>query len=49
MQTRGLAGAVFNAAKEVALDSFIDGKLGFMQMAAVVETTRLLLYTSRGG
>ncbi len=39
MQTRGLAGAVFNAAKEVALDSFIDGKLGFMQMAAVVETT----------
>lgn len=39
MQTRGLSGAVFNAAKEVALDHFIAGSLGFMQMAAVVETT----------
>lgn len=39
MATRGLAGAVFNAAKEVALDHFIDGKLGFMDMAGVVETT----------
>ncbi len=37
MAMRGLAGAVFNAAKEVALDHFIAGGLGFMQMAAVVE------------
>jgi 1-deoxy-D-xylulose-5-phosphate reductoisomerase len=37
MATRGLSGAVFNAAKEVALDHFIAGSLGFMQMAAVVE------------
>ncbi|OZA12812.1 MAG: 1-deoxy-D-xylulose-5-phosphate reductoisomerase, partial [Rhodobacterales bacterium 17-64-5] len=39
MATRGLAGAAFNAAKEVALDHFIAGGLGFMQMAAVVEAT----------
>jgi 1-deoxy-D-xylulose-5-phosphate reductoisomerase len=39
MQTRGLAGAAFNAAKEVALDHFIAGALGFMQMAAVVDHT----------
>jgi len=39
MATRGLAGAAFNAAKEVALDHFIAGDLGFMQMAAVVEAT----------
>jgi 1-deoxy-D-xylulose-5-phosphate reductoisomerase len=37
MATRGLSGAVFNAAKEVALDHFIAGGLGFMQMAGVVE------------
>jgi 1-deoxy-D-xylulose-5-phosphate reductoisomerase len=43
MQTRGLSGAAFNAAKEVALDHFIAGGLGFMQMAGVVEAvlTRL--------
>ena len=39
METRGLAGAVFNAAKEVALDGFIAGQIGFMDMAAVVEMT----------
>ncbi len=39
MAVRGLAGAAFNAAKEVALDWFIDGKLGFMQMSGVVEAT----------
>ncbi len=39
MAVRGLAGAAFNAAKEVALDHFIAGGLGFMQMAAVVEDT----------
>ncbi len=39
MENRGLAGAAFNAAKEIALDQFIAGGLGFMQMAAVVEAT----------
>ncbi len=39
MATRGLAGAAFNAAKEIALDHFIAGKLGFLQMAALVEAT----------
>ncbi len=39
MRIRGLAGAVFNAAKEVALDHFFAGHIGFMQMAEVVEAT----------
>lgn len=33
----GLTGAVFNAAKETALDAFITGQIGFLQMAEVVE------------
>ena len=37
METGGLAGAVFNAAKEAALDGFIAGKIGFLEMAGVVE------------
>ena len=37
MERRGLAGAVFNAAKETALDGFIDGRLLFPQMADVVD------------
>jgi len=36
MEEGGLAGAVFNAAKERALDGFIDGRIGFLDMAAVV-------------
>ncbi|PZQ99585.1 MAG: 1-deoxy-D-xylulose-5-phosphate reductoisomerase [Cereibacter sphaeroides] len=39
MELGGLAGAVFNAAKEVALDHFIAGSLGFGEMAMVVEDT----------
>ncbi len=39
MDTGGLAGAAFNAAKEIALDHFIAGGLGFADMAAVVEAT----------
>jgi 1-deoxy-D-xylulose-5-phosphate reductoisomerase len=39
MRIRGLAGAAFNAAKEVALDRFLAGQIGFMDMAGVVETT----------
>jgi 1-deoxy-D-xylulose-5-phosphate reductoisomerase len=38
METRGLAGAAFNAGKEVALDMFIAGRIGFMDMASLVET-----------
>ncbi len=39
METRGLAGAVFNAAKETALDGFIAERIGFTRMAGVVEET----------
>jgi len=39
METGGLAGAVFNAAKERALDGFIAGDIGFLQMSAVVAGT----------
>jgi 1-deoxy-D-xylulose-5-phosphate reductoisomerase len=39
MATGGLAGAAFNAAKEVALDRFLDGQIGFLHMAEVVERT----------
>ncbi|MRU16944.1 1-deoxy-D-xylulose-5-phosphate reductoisomerase [Roseovarius sp. A21] len=37
MERRGLTGAVFNAAKERALDHFIAHRLPFMGMAEVVE------------
>jgi 1-deoxy-D-xylulose-5-phosphate reductoisomerase len=37
MDRGGLAGAVFNAAKERALDGFISGQLSFTAMANVVE------------
>ncbi|EDQ04109.1 1-deoxy-D-xylulose 5-phosphate reductoisomerase [Sulfitobacter indolifex] len=37
MAAGGLMGAVFNAAKEVALDGFIAGQLRFTQMAEIVE------------
>ena len=39
MDRRGLSGAAFNAAKEVALDHFLAGRLGFMAMADVVAAT----------
>ncbi|MFQ3348593.1 MAG: 1-deoxy-D-xylulose-5-phosphate reductoisomerase, partial [Paracoccaceae bacterium] len=35
----GSAGASFNAAKDVALDCFIAGEIGFMDMAILVEQT----------
>ena len=49
MARRGLAGAAFNAAKEVALDHFLAGGIGFMQMAGVVEATLLALDRDLGG
>ena len=50
MQTRGLAGAAFNAAKETALDEFLTQAIGFMDMAGVVEDTlsRISSETSLG-
>jgi 1-deoxy-D-xylulose-5-phosphate reductoisomerase len=38
MRTGGAAGCVFNAAKEIALDHFIARNIGFLDMAAVVES-----------
>ncbi len=37
MDMGGLSGAAFNAAKEQALDGFIAGQIGFLDMAEVVE------------
>ncbi|AJE47332.1 1-deoxy-D-xylulose-5-phosphate reductoisomerase [Celeribacter indicus] len=37
MEIGGLAGAVFNAAKEAALDLFIARQIGFLDMARIVE------------
>ncbi|SDC16460.1 1-deoxy-D-xylulose-5-phosphate reductoisomerase [Ruegeria marina] len=37
MARGGLSGAVFNAAKERALDHFIAGRIGFLDMARLVE------------
>ena len=48
MALRGLAGAAFNAAKEVALDAFIGGQIGFLRMAGLVEDT-LAGMVARGG
>ncbi|MEM6407950.1 MAG: 1-deoxy-D-xylulose-5-phosphate reductoisomerase [Pseudomonadota bacterium] len=39
MEAGGLAGAVFTAAKEKALDAFIARQIGFTQMAEVVDAT----------
>ncbi len=39
MEQGGLAGAVFNAAKERALDGFIAGDIGFLDMSRVVDAT----------
>jgi 1-deoxy-D-xylulose-5-phosphate reductoisomerase len=48
MAIGGLAGAAFNAAKEVALDGFLEGRLAFPGMAAVVEEV-LARLAARGG
>ncbi|MCZ8154020.1 MAG: 1-deoxy-D-xylulose-5-phosphate reductoisomerase [Rhodobacteraceae bacterium] len=48
MRVRGLAGAAFNAAKEVALDNFMAGRLGFLGMATVVEETLAVLSAETG-
>jgi 1-deoxy-D-xylulose-5-phosphate reductoisomerase len=48
MESGGLAGAVFNAAKETALDGFIAGQIGFADMAGVVEEV-LTRFSGRPG
>lgn len=48
MARRGLAGAAFNAAKEVALDHFLAGGIGFMEMAGLVEATLAALDADLG-
>ena len=37
MQAGGLSGAIFNGAKEAALEAFIAGKISFLAMAEIVE------------
>lgn len=49
METGGLAGAVFNAAKEIAMDAFIARQIGFLDMAGVVEDTLTKLSGERLG
>jgi 1-deoxy-D-xylulose-5-phosphate reductoisomerase len=46
MHQSGTFGAAFNAAKDVALDGFIAGQLGFMDMAPLVEETLSTLVRS---
>ncbi|MCZ0811005.1 MAG: 1-deoxy-D-xylulose-5-phosphate reductoisomerase [Pseudomonadota bacterium] len=48
MAERGLAGAVFNAAKERALDHFIAGRIGFLAMSEVVEEVLNRLLAEKG-
>lgn len=48
MAAGGMAGAVFNAAKEQALDDFIGGRIGFTEMAPRVEMTLAALSGWRG-
>ena len=37
LEAGGLSGAAFNAAKEAALDLFLQGRAGFLEMADLVE------------
>lgn len=48
MDAGGLYGAVFNAAKEAALDAFVAGRIGFTEMSVVVEDV-LAQLSGRGG
>lgn len=48
MQAGGLSGAVFNAAKERALDAFIEKRIGFQQMAQIVEAVLEQISAQRG-
>src|SRR5690606_34508777 len=39
LQTGGAAPTILNAANEVAVHGFLDGRIGFLDIAAVVEET----------
>ena len=43
MASGGLAGAIFNAAKESALDGFIDNRIGFLEMASIVDAVLAMM------
>ena len=49
MEAGGLTGAAFNGAKERALDHFIAGRIGFLEMAELVERTLLKISSDRLG
>lgn len=44
----GLSGAIFNAAKERALDAFLARKIGFLDMARLVERTIDIISSASG-
>jgi len=48
MERGGLSGAVFNAAKERALDHFVNRQIGFLEMADIVEAVLDRFDTSDG-
>lgn len=48
MQAGGKSGAAFNAAKEIALDAFIEGRIGFVGMAGLVEDVLDKMWSSDG-
>ncbi|MFW2544475.1 1-deoxy-D-xylulose-5-phosphate reductoisomerase [Primorskyibacter sp. 2E107] len=48
MEAGGMAGAIFNAAKETALDGFIENRIQFTRMAAVVEEVLTSLSAQTG-
>ncbi len=48
MEMGGLSGAAFNAAKEQALDGFIAGQIGFLDMAEVVEKVLAQMSSDNG-
>ena len=48
MDRRGLSGAIFNAAKERALDHFIAGNIGFCDMSLAVEQVLNRLWSENG-
>lgn len=49
METGGLCGAAFNAAKEKALDGFIEGRISFPDMARLVESVLVTMNSSVNG
>ncbi|MGR3341646.1 MAG: 1-deoxy-D-xylulose-5-phosphate reductoisomerase [Paracoccaceae bacterium] len=48
MKAGGLTGAVFIAAKEVALDGFVAGRIGFQDMAGIVEDALTQMSSAAG-